>query len=194
MSAIAFDPWAALEKSRAALPPAKTAIPAKPCPGPQPGLADLAGLAGGHVQSATFECLETGQQPTRARGGCGLAVPDEWRDGVERLATMPSPARIEPQRWAAFVATAARLLHSHGPALHRAGWGTLELFGLYGCAPAAYPPGWGLAWLLDTAGDVLDLDPDGVGMRRTMGGARLLFRRRPFVAGVLAAWKLARLD
>ena len=216
MSAIAFDPWAALEKSRAALPPAKTAIPAKPCPRPRPGLAALAGLAGGHVQSANCECLEAGQLPTPSRGSDGhlrhprargiptparAAVPTrarvggdspaEWRDGVERLAIMSSPARIESRRWAAYVVTADRLLHQHGPALHGAGWGTLELFGLHRRAPATYPPGWGLAWLLDVAGEVMDVTPDEVGMRRVPGGARLVYRHRTLVPGVVPAWGLA---
>ena len=83
--------------------------------------------------------------PSRTRHGGGLAVPEEWLGGIERLATMPSPSRIEPQRWAAYVATAARLLHYQGPALHGAEWGTLALFGLHRHCPATYPPGWGLA-------------------------------------------------
>ena len=219
MSAIAFDPWAALEKSRTARLPAKAAILANPCLGPQPGLADLAVLAGGRFEYANRECVETGHPPacvragdghplqprvldlspparasvlSRARHGGGLAVPEEWRDGVERLATMPSPARIEPQRWAAFVATAARLLHSHGPALHEGGWGTLALFGLHRRAPAAYPPGWGLAWLLGARGDVMDLAADAIGMRRESGGARLAFRRRARTAWAMPAWTLGR--
>ena len=128
--------------------------------------------------------------PSRARHGGELAVPDEWRNGVERLATMASPARIEPRRWAAYVATAARLLHEHGPALHAAGWRTLDLFGLHRCAPAAYPPGWGLAWLLGARGDVLNVEADVVGMRREPHGARLAFRRRALVPGVVPAWEL----
>ena len=128
--------------------------------------------------------------PWRARHGGGLAVPEEWLGGIERLATMLSPARIEPQRWAAYVATATRLLHDQGPALHGAEWGTLALFGLHRHCPATYPPGWGLAWLLDTDGDVLDVTPDGVGMRRTPSGARLVFRRRPRTAGVVPVWEL----
>ena len=117
-------------------------------------------------------------------------MPDDWRDGVARLATMASPARIEPRRWAAYVATAARLLHEHGPALHAAGWRTLDLFGLHRCAPAAYPPGWGLAWLLGAHGEVLDVAADAVGMRWHPGGARMAFRRRPVTAGVVAEWSI----
>ena len=117
-------------------------------------------------------------------------VPDKWLAGVNMLATMPSPAGIEPQRWAAYVATATRLLHQHGPALHGAGWGTLALFGLHRRAPATYPAGWGLAWLLDAIGDVLALEPDGVAIRLTAHGARLVFPRRALVPEVVPAWEL----
>ena len=128
--------------------------------------------------------------PSCARHGGGLAVPEEWLEGMERLATMPSPPRIDARRWAAYVATAARLLRDQGPALHGAEWGTLALFGLHRHAPDTNPPGWGLAWLLNAAGEVLDVTPDSVGMRQTPGGARLVFRRRPHTAGVVPVWEL----
>ena len=120
-------------------------------------------------------------------------VPDKWLAGVNMLATMPSPAGIEPQRWAAYVATAARLLHQHGPALHAAGWRTLDVFGLHGLAAATYCPGWGLAWLLGAHGDVLDVTADAIGMCRHPGGARMAFRRRVSAAGLVAAWSLRQL-
>lgn len=105
------------------------------------------------------------------------------------LAAMACPARIEPQRWAAFVATAGRLLRDHGPTLHAAGWGTLDLFGLHQVAPDTHPPGWGLSWLLETDGDVLDVGADVVGLRRQPGGARMGFRKRSR-AGAVPAWEL----
>jgi hypothetical protein len=47
MSALAFDPWAALKRKGEDAHPAKVANPANPIPQNPPGLADLAGLAGG---------------------------------------------------------------------------------------------------------------------------------------------------
>ena len=123
-----------------------------------------------------------------ADAGAPLAEMDAWHAGVSRLATMRCPFGIEARRWAIYSATAARLLDQHGAALHAAGWGTLDLFGLHPCAPVEFPPGWGLAWLLEEAGDVLDVNADAVGMCRVPGGARLTFRRRVRVSGVVPAW------
>lgn len=95
-------------------------------------------------------------------------------------------------RWAALAATSTRLLQTHGAELHRAGWDALDLFGLHATAPATNSPGWGLAWLLGTAGEVLDVVPDVIGMRRGPDGARLVFRRKNTTAraGVVPAWTL----
>jgi len=95
--------------------------------------------------------------------------------------------------------TSTHLLQNHGAELHRADWDALDLFGLHATAPATNPPGWGLAWLLGAAGEVLDVVPDAVGMRRGPAGARLTFRRTNTAerAGALPAWDLAaraRLD
>ena len=115
-------------------------------------------------------------------------VPDDWAQGVAKLATMPGPATIESLRWSAFVGMATRLLHDHGPELHAAGWTSLDLFGLHGLAPVTYGPGWGLAWLLGARGEVLNVAADAVGMRWHPVGARLTFRRRPVTAGAVPAW------
>jgi len=104
-------------------------------------------------------------------------VPGNWCDGVALLATRPAPDGITPRRWAVLAATAARLLHSHGTALHSGGWDALAVFGLHADAPAANPSGMGLAWLLGEHGEVLDVAPDAVGMRREPDGARLAYRR-----------------
>ena len=119
-------------------------------------------------------------------------VPPDWCEGVARLGTMPAPQAITPHRWAAFTATSARLLHSHGAALHGAGWDTLDLFGLHTIAPAANPVGWGLAWLLGEHGDVLDVGTDAIGLRRGPDGARLAYQRRGEAcrASVTPAWAL----
>ena len=119
-------------------------------------------------------------------------VPRDWRVGVARLATMPSPAVIPPRRWTTLAATSARLLRDHGAALHGAGWDTLDLFGLHAVAPTTNPPGWGLAWLLGEHGEVLDLAPDVIGMRQAPGGARLAYWRpgASARAGVVTAWLL----
>lgn len=119
-------------------------------------------------------------------------VPRDWCEGVARLATMPVPMAIAPPRWADFASTSARLLHTHGAALHEARWGTLDVWGLHAIAPAANPSGWGLAWLLSTSGEVLDVGPDAVGMCRGPDGARLAFYRRAGARGsIVPAWKLA---
>lgn len=104
-------------------------------------------------------------------------VPAAWCGGVTRLATMQAPDSIALPRWHGFRADAARLLRDHGAALHAAEWDALTLFGLHPTAPATYPPGWGLAWLLGEHGEVLDVAPDAVGMRREPDGARLAYRR-----------------
>jgi len=116
-------------------------------------------------------------------------VPVAWSEGVEALATMACPARIEPRRWGELAHTSARLLRDNGSALHAARWTAVELFGLHPRAPSAYPPGWGLAWLLDATGTVLDANEDVVGMCRQPGGARMGFRKRP-QAGAVPAWEL----
>ena len=110
------------------------------------------------------------------------------------LSRLPVPDAITPQRWAILAATAARLLQDHGAELHAAGWDALDLFGLHAAAPAANPSGMGLAWLLGAHGDVLDVSPDAVGMRRQPDGARLAFRPRSTMAraGMASAWVLAR--
>lgn len=129
---------------------------------------------------------------SRTRNGGGLAVPAEWLDGMERLATMPSPARIVSERWSAFVGAAERVLLNHGVELHTAGWTALDLFGLDDTAPETNPAGWGLAWLLGSHGGVLDVAADAVGMRREPAGARLAFRRRARTAWAMPAWTLGR--
>ena len=116
-------------------------------------------------------------------------VPPDWCEGVALLVSLPTLAAILPGRWAALAQTSQRLLHDHGAALHGAGWGTLDVWGLHPTAPAANPSGWGLAWLLWEHGDVLDIGPDVVGMRRGPGGARLAVRPRLWCERV-PAWKL----
>ena len=108
------------------------------------------------------------------------------------LAILPAPDAIPPQRWAVLAATAARLVRGHGAKLHAAGWGTLDLFGLYSAAPVTNPSGWGLAWLLGEAGEVLDVAPKAIGMRQRPNGARLAFRRAQAIErpGVRPAWNL----
>ena len=160
MNVFAFDPWAALAKSRTnpAPPRLLQACASDGLPKP-PDVPDVPG------------------------------VPDEWTRGVRALAAMACPARIETQRWAVYVATAGRLLRDHGPTLHAAGWTAVELFGLHPRAPSTFCPGWGLAWLLDATGTVLDANEDVVGMCRQPGGARMGFRKRPG-AGAVPAWEL----
>ena len=119
-------------------------------------------------------------------------VPPVWCEGVARLAAMPAPSFIAPARWAAFAAASARLLQQHGAELCAAGWDALDLFGLHGRAPTEHPAGWGLAWLLGHSGKVLDVTPEGIGMRRQPDGARQTFCRGQAAAqsGVVPAWKL----
>lgn len=121
-------------------------------------------------------------QAARAHGGGDFprtlpGVPLDWCRGVALPAILPAPPTLHPRRWAALAAISARLLRDRGAALHAAGWDTLDLFGLHAAAPAANPPGWGLAWLLGTAGEVLDVSPAVVGMTREADGARLAYCR-----------------
>lgn len=111
--------------------------------------------------------------PLRAFPG----VPAAWCEGVVGLAALAAPDTITPVRWAALAATSTRLLRDHGAALHAAGWDALDLFGLHATAPATNPPGWGLAWLLGSTGEVLDVAPEVIGLRRGPDGARLAYRR-----------------
>jgi len=119
-------------------------------------------------------------------------VPLDWCEGVALLAILPAPDSITPHRWRAFQTTAARALHDHGAELHAAGWDALDVFGLHTTTPAANPSGMGVAWLLSEHGDVLDVSPDAVGLRRHPDGARLTYRRRSAMAraGVVPAWRL----
>ena len=216
MSAIVFDPWAALQVRRAARAAANPANVAKKYPDQTPVLAVLAGLAEarggaaplGGVHQPTPACggdnrparaAATSRRPTHARAAASsvtapprarTAVPEDWARGLIELATMPIPATIEPRRWFAFVGMAERLLHDHGPELHAAGWTALDLFGLDATAPETNPAGWGLAWLLGTRGQVLDVGGDNVGIRWGPGGARLAFRRRPVTARSVLAWEM----
>ena len=132
---------------------------------------------------------------TRAAGGTHPnlpGVPPEWREGVRLLASKPAPPTIPPRRWAALQTTAGRLLHLHGAELHAARWDTIALFGLHPDAPATYPAGWGLAWLLGEHGEVLDVAPDVVGMRREPRGWRMVCVRRcgPPPPNIVPAWAL----
>lgn len=132
MTVQAFDPWAALKSQHEAQPPPKAASSPKP-PWPEPaGLAALAGLGGRHPAPAQLH--EGGVPPLPG-------VPPAWREGVALLATLPVPDGIMPRRWAAYTATAARLLHDDGAELHAAGWNALDLFGLHPTAPMTHPAG-----------------------------------------------------
>ena len=71
-------------------------------------------------------------------------VPQDWRDGVAALATMLAPSGIAADRWGELARTSGRLVRDHGPALHAAGWRTLDVFGLHGLAAATTAPGGGL--------------------------------------------------
>lgn len=119
-------------------------------------------------------------------------VPAAWCKGVAGLPGTPPPGGITQARWAALAATSTYLLQSHGAALHRAGWDALDLFGLHRRAPATNPAGWSLAWLLGAAGEVLDVAPGAVGLRRGPDGVRLTFRRGCAAAraDVVPAWAL----
>ncbi len=121
-------------------------------------------------------------------------VPRSWCEGVARLVTMVSPDTIEPARWATLAATSDRLLRFDGATLHAAGWDALDLFGLQQRAPSANAAGWGLAWLLRSDGEVLNVTPDTIIMRRSLDGARLGFRRACAAAraGVVPAWALSQ--
>ena len=201
MSAIAFDPWAALKAHQEVVQAANPANPANPS---AEGPAQLAGLAGlAEVPSPTVcraalarhssfctAAIRHFQDPRTHTSNQELAVLAPWHAGVERLASSPCPAQIEAGRWSALRTTAAWLLIQHGPALHGAGWGTLELFGLHRQAPATFPPGWCLAWLLEAAGEVLDIRPNEIAMRRAPSGARLVYLRRGSIPGVVPIWCL----
>ncbi len=183
MTGFTFDPWTALKMRRSEHPPANTPNLANPPSLDEPRLGAVAGLAGG--------C------PNYAKSSPALAivpgVPAAWCEGVARLVTMAAPGTIKPVRWAALATTSTHLLRTHGAELHRAGWDALDLFGLHQHAPVTNPAGWGLAWLLGNSGDVLDVAPNAIGMRRRPNGARLTFRRGCAAAraGVVPAWALA---
>lgn len=201
MSAIAFDPWAALQAHQETVAAAKVAKPANLPPGRLAQLAALAGLAGTSpptsapvAVSLVTACGTTAVlypwTPRSHSAERDLSLLSHWRAGVERLVALPCPSPIEAGRWSALGTTALRLLSQHGQTLHGAGWGTLDLYGLHQHAPATFPPGWGLAWLLEAAGDVLDVQPNEIAFRRTPGGARLVFLRRRSIPGVIPAWCL----
>ena len=138
VSALAFDPWAALKTHHETRPLPNPANSPDP-PAPEwLGLGVLAALGGGHPSPSHSHA----SQPVFP------GVPKVWGDGVARLATMPPPSSIPSVRWLAYAATASRLLHKHGVALYSAGWDTVDVFGLHHSAPARNPSGWGLAWLL----------------------------------------------
>ena len=132
---------------------------------------------------------------TRAAGAARPTlpgVPPDWCEGVALLASRPAPPTIPPRRWAALAAASNRLLRDHGAELHAAQWDTIALFGLHPDAPASNPAGWGLAWLLGEHGEVLDVAPDVIGMRREPRGWRLVCVRRcgPPPPGIVPAWML----
>lgn len=103
MTALAFDPWAALEMIRGGCPPAKVASPANPGGTNQGRLAELAELAGGHPpickteerQSAEVidfdaaRLADPGAQPVRACVYCRDppaacdACADDWTDNSQ---------------------------------------------------------------------------------------------------------------
>ena len=119
-------------------------------------------------------------------------VPPAWCEGVTLLASRPAPPTIPRRRWAALAAASDRLLRYHGAELHAARWDTIALFGLHPDAPDTNHGGWGLAWLLGEAGEVLDVAPDVIGMRREPHGWRMVCVRRigPPPPGIVPAWML----
>ena len=118
-------------------------------------------------------------------------VPPEWCRGVALLASRPTPDTIQPRRWAILAATPAGLLRDHGAALHGTGWDAVAVFGLQH-PPRPCPTRLDVAWLLGARGEVLDVAPDIVGMRRQPDGARLVCRRRAGLppSSVVPAWDL----
>ena len=181
MTAITFDPWAALKTHRGRGCPPKAPNPPNPLPPPKPTrLGGLAGLAGGHTLPAK---MQTGSTPV-----CP-GVPLDWCEGVALLAARTAPPMILPGRWAALATTSARLLQDHGADLHGAGWPALALFGLDRSAPASYPPGWGLVWLLGEHGEVLDTSAGVIWLRWKPDGARMAFYRQ-HGTGTVLAWLL----
>ena len=82
----------------------------------------------------------------RAEPPPGVAA--EWTDGLALLGRKPAPDSVLPDRWHLFVADVTWIVHQHGLELHRAGWDTLDLFGLHPSVPHARPDCMGLAWLL----------------------------------------------
>lgn len=118
---------------------------------------------------------------------CGM-VP-----GVVYLAATSPSDSIAPADGQPWPRPRPNLLRSHGPELYRAGWDALDLFGLHRHAPVTSPAGWGLAWLRGSAGEMRDVAPGVVQMRRGSDGARLIFWRGCAVAraGVVPAWDVA---
>lgn len=116
--------------------------------------------------------------------------PADCQRGLERLEIIPSPPAIEPQRWATYVTTVARLPRQRSPALQKAGWRTLALFRLHRPAPATCPSGWGWRDCWRWTATYWRSRRAEIAMRRGLGGARMMYRRQGIRVGVVAPWGL----
>ncbi|WP_299438931.1 hypothetical protein [uncultured Rhodospira sp.] len=114
-------------------------------------------------------------------------MPEAWREGLDRVATMAPPVGFSPSRWGQVQADAAALASAWGPALSGLGWTTLDVFGACPRAPAARYDRAGLLLLLN--GARLVAVTDDTATVQTGTGARLTVRRRP-MDGAIPLWDL----
>lgn len=103
------------------------------------------------------------------------ALPAEWREGLDRLAVMPCPSDIPPERWQQAIDDAVRFAQQFGPQAHSFGWSTGQLFGVHQVAPIGRLDSAGLVLLLRDR-ELVTIDKDKATIK-TASGKYLSFYR-----------------
>jgi hypothetical protein len=115
--------------------------------------------------------------------------PEEYSDGLSRLAHISAPAGFPPHRWLAAKTAALTFARQWLWQAIRLGWTPLELFGLHAVAPAARHDAKGVAWILEGGGRVLAMT-EGTAAIMAPTGSMLTFYRRQAIDGAVLPWEL----
>jgi len=114
-------------------------------------------LAGGN----TFSSCELAAIPP--------GLPAEWRDGLERLASVPRHPDFSEARWALGVWWARQIASEHGVPAFVMGWNAEDLFGLDPAAPSARYDGMGLSFFLKPECQIVSLNDERAVIRHPRG-------------------------
>jgi len=123
----------------------------------------------------------------------GTATLAAWRQGAERLQTLPPPADVPPGRWRQVQQDGLQFCEEWGEKAIALGWSTLDAFGAHKLKPYARLDAAGLVWFLGRC-EVLALGPDAATLQFPSGSRQTYrCRRNPQLdAQRVPAWELAQ--